>query len=221
MGSRRPATVNNHTLDRGTDLDSFPHGGYYSKQDIRDIVAYASVRHITIIPEIDLLGHSSALLAAYPSLGCRNAHTAPFVQTHFGIFTQVLCNRENTFEFLTTLFAELAELFPSPLVHIGGDEVKKQHWENCAECQQILREHGLPNSKALHGYFIQSVTKILAALGKRAICWNDVLEAKNLENNVKIMSWLGEDKAREALSRGHELIMTQSNLYIDFHQSLK
>lgn len=219
-GSQRPATVNNHTLDRGTDLDNIPHGGYYSKQDIRDIVAYASARHITVIPEIDLPGHSSALLAAYPSLGCSNARTAPFVQTHFGIFTQVLCNRETTFEFLTTLFTELAELFPGPLVHIGGDEVKKQHWENCPECQQILRDQELPNSKALHGYFIQRVTKILATLGKRAICWDDVLEAKNLDNSVKIMSWLGEEKAREALARGHELIMTQSNLYFDFYQSL-
>ena len=219
-GSLRPATVNNHTLDRDTDLDNIPHSGYYTKQDIRDVVAYASARHITIIPEIDLPGHSSALLAAYPSLACDNTHNPPFVQTHFGIFTQVLCNRESTFAFLTRLFTELADLFPGPYVHIGGDEVKKQHWENCPKCQQILHDNGLSNSNALHGYFIQRVTGILAELGKRAICWDDVLDTDNLDHRVKIMSWLGEDKARDALARGHELIMTQSNLYFDFYQSL-
>ncbi|WP_189398241.1 beta-N-acetylhexosaminidase [Arenicella chitinivorans] len=219
-GSHRPGTVTKHTLDRDNELDNTPHRGFYTKQDIRDIVAYAKARHITVIPEIDLPGHSSALLTAYPVLACHNAPTPPRVQTHFGIFTQVLCNRESTFTFLETLFTELAVLFPGPYVHIGGDEVKKTHWDSCPDCQQVLRDRALSNSEALHGYFIQRVTKILANLNKRAICWDDVLDSDNLDQSVKIMSWLGEEKACDALTRGHDVIMTQSKLYFDFYQSL-
>lgn len=220
IGSKRQSTVAGHTLDKDALTDSEPHSGFYTQQEIKEIVAYAQQRHITIIPEIDLPGHSSALLAAYPEYSCRHKYDAANVKNHFGIFRHVLCNRESSFSFLRNLLSEVAELFPYEYIHIGGDEVKKTHWEECPDCQAVLQQESLKDTDELHGYFIDQVVDILGSLGKKAICWDDVLESKNLNPNVAIMSWLGEDKAADALSRGHDLIMTQTNLYFDFYQSL-
>lgn len=220
VGSRRAATVTDHSLDRGASIETKPHGGYYSKQDIRDIVNYAQERQITVIPEIDLPGHSSALLAAYPDLACRVPDNQTDVKTHFGVFKHVLCNRPKVFDFLRDIFTELTDLFPGELIHIGGDEVKREHWSQCPECQSIQSQAQLNSVKELHGYFIQEVVRILADLGKKAICWDDTLEVENLNSDVVIMSWLGEKHAINALDRGHDLVMTQCNLYFDFYQSL-
>jgi hexosaminidase len=220
VASKRPSTVIGHTLDKDAPSDLQVHSGFYTQQDILGIVAYAQQRHITIIPEIDLPGHSSALLAAYPEYGCANQSDTASVKTHFGIFKHVLCNRASSFTFLKDLLSEVAQLFPSEYIHIGGDEVKKDHWRQCPDCQAVIERQSLNNTAELHGYFIDQVVEILASLGKKAICWDDVLESQNLNPNVTIMSWLGESNADDALSRGHQLIKTPTNLYFDFYQSL-
>lgn len=220
VASKRPSTVVGHTLDKDAPSDLQVHSGFYTQQDILGIVAYAQQRHITIIPEIDLPGHSSALLAAYPEYGCANQSDTASVKTHFGIFKHVLCNRASSFTFLKDLFSEVAQLFPSEYIHIGGDEVKKDHWRRCPDCQSVIEQQSLNNTAELQGHFIDQVVEILASLGKKAICWDDVLESQNLNPNVTIMSWLGESKADDALSRGHQLIKTPTNLYFDFYQSL-
>lgn len=220
VASKRPSTVIGHTLDKDAPSDLQVHSGFYTQQDILGIVAYAQQRHITIIPEIDLPGHSSALLAAYPEYGCANQSDTASVKTHFGIFKHVLCTRASSFTFLKDLLSEVAQLFPSEYIHIGGDEVKKDHWRQCPDCQAVIERQSLNNTAELHGYFIDQVVEILASLGKKAICWDDVLESQNLNPNVTIMSWLGESNADDALSRGHQLIKTPTNLYFDFYQSL-
>ena len=220
VGGRRDATVIGHTLDRDAVTDATPHAGYYTQDQIKEIVAYAQERFITVIPEIDLPGHSSALLAAYPEYSCADTGKTAKVQTHFGIFDHVLCNREHSFDFLRDVLTEVAHLFPSDYIHIGGDEVHKTHWEQCQDCQSIIRQQQLAGTEELHGYFIGRVVKILKSLNKKAICWDDVLSADNLPSDITIMSWLGEEKADDALARGHDLIMTQSNLYFDFYQSM-
>lgn len=220
VASKRPSTVIGHTLDKDAPSDNDAHSGFYTQQDIRDIVAYAQQRQITIIPEIDLPGHSSALLAAYPEYGCANHSDTASVKSHFGIFKHVLCNRPSSFTFLKDLLSEVAQLFPSQYIHIGGDEVKKDHWQQCPDCQDVIEQRSLNDSAELHGYFIDQVVKILQSLGKKAICWDDVLESPNLNPNVTIMSWLGESNANDALSRGHQLIKTPTNLYFDFYQSM-
>lgn len=220
VASKRPSTVIGHTLDKDAPSDLQVHSGFYTQQDILGIVAYAQQRHITIIPEIDLPGHSSALLAAYPEYGCANQSDTASVKTHFGIFKHVLCTRASSFTFLKDLLSEVAQLFPSEYIHIGGDEVKKDHWRQCPDCLAVIERQSLNNTAELHGYFIDQVVEILASLGKKAICWDDVLESQNLNPNVTIMSWLGESNADDALSRGHQLIKTPTNLYFDFYQSL-
>ncbi|GAA6137809.1 family 20 glycosylhydrolase [Arenicella sp. 4NH20-0111] len=220
IGSHRSATVIDHSLDRNARIDHSEHSGFYSKQDIKDIIEYASERHILVIPEIDLPGHSSALLAAYPNLACQVPNNKTDVKTHFGVFKHVLCNRPSVFNFLSDIFTEIAELFPGPYIHIGGDEVKKDHWSVCPECQAIKAQEHLSDDAQLHGYFIEKVVGMLSKLGKKAICWDDSLDATNLDSDVLIMSWLGEVSAKSALERGHKVVMTQGNLYFDFYQSL-
>ncbi|MBL4671223.1 MAG: family 20 glycosylhydrolase [Arenicella sp.] len=220
VASKRASTVIGHTLDKDAPSDLQVHSGFYTQQDIRDIVAYAQQRHITIIPEIDLPGHSSALLAAYPEYSCANQSDTASVKTHFGIFKHVLCNRASSFTFLKDLLSEVAQLFPSEYIHIGGDEVKKDHWRQCPDCQTVIKEQSLNNTAELQGYFIGQVVEILQSLGKKAICWDDVLESQNLNPKVTIMSWLGESSAENALNRGHQLIKTPTNLYFDFYQSM-
>ncbi len=216
IGSVRPGTVVGHTSDADAKLDGIEHGGYYTQQQIREVVDYAAQRHITIIPEIDVPGHAAAIIAAYPEFGCGPLAE---VETHFGVFKHVLCPTEQTFSFLDDVFREVAELFPGPYIHIGGDEVIKDHWQDCARCQALMQREGLEDLGQLQAYFINRTEKIVNAYGKSIIGWDEILDG-DVNPSATVMSWRGMEGGLRASSMGHDVIMTPvSQVYFDFYQS--
>ena len=220
VGACRVGTVTGHTLNPSSEVAKKVHEGCYTQEELTDIVHLADSLGITIIPEIDLPGHSSALLAAYPELACESNCGDKSVKTHFGIFKNVLCNKDAVFDFLEIVFKQLATIFPGQYIHIGGDEVKKEYWETCPDCQEIMQQNGIESIGQLHGHFIKRVTGILAKFNRKAICWDDVLVDNDICEDVLIMSWLGAESAQNALANGNQVVMTQSQLYFDFYPSL-
>jgi hexosaminidase len=217
VGAFRSGTVVGFTRDVGTVSDGIPHGGFYSQEEVRDIVAYAAERAITIIPEIDLPGHASALLAAYPEIGCGNRSYE--VKTHFGIYEDVLCPKEATFQLLERVFAEVADLFPGPYIHLGGDEVKTARWEACTDCQDLMRQQSFTRVSDLQTYFVARVVAMIKAVGKKPMAWDDVVD-EQLDPDVAVMSWYYPEKARKALINGNGIVMTPvDHAYFDFYQS--
>jgi len=217
VGAWRDQTVIGHTSDRDLTFDSKRHGGYYTQAEIREVVAYAKERFIDVIPEIDIPGHASAILAAYPQFGC--VQQDYFVQQQFGIFLDVLCPTEKTFAMLESIFTEVAELFPSPYIHIGGDEVKKTHWESCAICKKTMIENNLANVNELQSYFVRRVEKIVNRLDKKIIGWDEILDG-GIDPTATIMSWRGMEGGIQAAKQGHDVIMTPvDTVYFDFYQS--
>ena len=196
--------------------DGTPHGGYYTKDEIRDVIAYAAERHVTIIPEIDIPGHTGAVLAAYPELGC---HEGPYaVKTTWGIQQDILCPSEETFEFLYQVLTEVAELFPAPYIHIGADEVPKVQWEESPVAQEVMRREGLADEEALQSWFVRRIETHLNSLGKQLIGWDEILEG-GLAPNATVMSWRGTIGGIEAARMGHDVIMTPTDyMYFDFYQ---
>ncbi|MBN7795055.1 beta-N-acetylhexosaminidase [Parahaliea mediterranea] len=216
IGAWRDRTVAGHTSDHPRRYREERHGGFYSRREVRDIVAYARERHVEVVPEIDIPGHAAALLAAHPELACRRREFQ--VESHFGIFPDVLCPREETFAFLEQVFTEVAELFPGDYVHIGGDEVVKTAWRECAHCQQLIRDRGLGDEDGLHGYFVARVAEILRGLGKRVVAWDEVL-AGAVSRDTTVMCW-NSDAGRRALEAGYPAVMTPvDTVYFDFYQS--
>ncbi len=196
--------------------DGIPHGGFYTKDEIREVVAYAAERHVTVIPEIDVPGHSGAVLAAYPEFGC---HEGPYeVKTTWGIQQDILCPQEETFEFLFTVLDEVAELFPGPYIHIGADEVPKIQWEESPVALEVMRREGLASEEELQSWFVRRIESHLNSLGKRLIGWDEILEG-GLAPNATVMSWRGMVGGIEASRMGHDVIMTPTDyLYFDFYQ---
>lgn len=197
--------------------DSQPHGGFYTQDEIREVVAYALKRHITIVPEIEMPGHCQAVLAAYPELSCSGG---PFkVGTEWGVSYDVYCaGNEKTFAFLEDVLGEVIELFPGEFVHIGGDEVPKLRWQNCVKCQNRIKEEGLADEAELQSYFIRRIERFLNAKGKRLIGWDEILEG-GLAPNAAVMSWRGITGGIEAARSGHDVVMTPtSHCYFDYYQ---
>ena len=192
------------------------YGGFYTQRDIRDVVAYAAERHITIVPEIEMPGHSSAALMAYPELACPNAKIA--LPDKGGVFTGVYCaGNDATFEFLGNVLKEVAGLFPGKYIHIGGDEVVKSNWMNCAECQARIKHEGLKNEKELQSYFIRRIEKIVNADGKSIIGWSEIREG-GLAPSAALMDWIGGGAA--SAESGHDVVMTPTKFcYFDHYQS--
>ncbi len=216
VGAWRSATVSGHTLDRGAELDGRPHGGYYTRDEVREIVEYASARCITIVPEIDMPGHCSALLAAYPQYGC---HEGSFeVETHFGVFCDILNPSDETLEMARDVLGEVAALFPGPYLHIGGDEVDTGQWEDSAECQRIARERGLDSTRALYRDFIARLRQTVRELGKEPIGWDDILDCGS-DEPATVAVWRGDEKLISAVREGHDAILASSAFYFDFYQS--
>ncbi len=197
--------------------DGVRYGGYYTRDEIREVVAYASARHVTVIPEIEMPGHSLAALAAYPELACTEG---PFeVGTRWGVYDDIYCPSERTFEFLETVLTEVMALFPGPYIHIGGDEAPKRRWRESELAQRVIRDHGLTDEDELQSWFIERIERFLAAHGRRLIGWDEILEG-GLPERATVMSWRGVGGGIEAARQGHDVIMTPgSHLYFDHYQS--
>lgn len=217
MAAWRNETIVGHA-GKSDHYDGQRYGGFYSQEEIRDIVRYAAERHITIIPEIEMPGHSRAALAAYPSLGCTGG---PYtVATTWGVFDDVYCaGKEETFVFLQDVLDEVMELFPGTYIHIGGDEVPKKRWKECRHCQQRIRKEKLKNEHELQSYFIQRIEKYLNSKGRQIIGWDEILEG-GLAPNATVMSWRGEEGGIAAARQQHAVIMTPGNwCYLDHYQA--
>ena len=192
------------------------YGGFYTQHDIREVVAYAAARHITIVPEIEMPGHSSAALMAYPQFACPGVKIS--MPDKGGVFTGVYCaGNDATFVFLENVLAEVAKLFPGKYIHIGGDEVVKSNWMACAECQARIKTEGLKNEKELQAYFIGRVEKIVNAQGKSLIGWSEIREG-GLAPSAALMDWIGG--GAESAASGHDVVMTPTKYcYFDHYQS--
>jgi hexosaminidase len=196
--------------------DGVRHGGYYTQDEIRDVVRYAQERHVTIVPEIEMPGHSLAALAAYPELACT---PGPFqVGTTWGVFDDIFCPKEETFAFLEGVLTEVMDLFPGEYVHIGGDEAPKARWEASDVAQAVIRREGLADEHELQSWFVRRIEAFLNRHGRRLIGWDEILEG-GLAPNATVMSWRGTAGGIEAAKQGHDVIMTPtSHLYFDFYQ---
>ena len=200
--------------------DSLSYGGYYTTEDIREIVEYAQQRYVTIVPEIDIPGHSMAALSAYPEISCTGG---PFhVNVGNTFYTEIensLCaGNEQTFEVLDSVFAEVARLFPSPYIHIGGDECYKGFWEKCPKCKMRMQKEHLKNLEELQSYFVKRVAAMVQKRGKQVIGWDEILEG-GLAPEAIVMSWRGMKGGIEAAKQGHSVIMTPTDhCYLDFYQ---
>ncbi|MBA6151130.1 beta-N-acetylhexosaminidase [Gelidibacter maritimus] len=198
-------------------FDGKRYGGFYTQEEIKDVVAYAQTRHVTIIPEIEMPGHAQAAIAAYPELGCTGEQVK--VAETWGVFDHIFCSKDETFEFLENVLDEVLELFPSKYIHIGGDEAPKTHWEKCPNCQQRIKEEGLKDEHELQNYFITRIEKYLNSKGRQIIGWDEILEG-GLAPNATVMSWRGTDGAIEAAKQHHNVIMSPtSHCYFDYKQS--
>ena len=224
----------------GTENDNQKHGGFYSQEEIKEVVDYATKRHVTVIPEIEMPGHASAAIAAYPYLSCfpqkpteipngmasntsqiqQENGRVKLVQETWGVFDDIFCaGKDSTFVFLENVLDEVAELFPSNYIHIGGDEAPKKHWEQCPSCQQRMKDLGLKDEHELQSYFITRIEKYLNSKGKEIIGWDEILEG-GLAPNATVMSWRGEDGAVAAAKQYHKVILTPNNYcYFDHYQS--
>ena len=188
IGSFRSETLVGHYSQNPQKFDGKTYGGYYTREEIKDIVNYASERMINIIPEIEMPGHAKSILAAYPELSCDGKKTN--VATSWGVFEEVLCPNEATFAFLEDIILEVTQLFPSPYVHIGGDECPKTKWKESKLCQDLIKKEHLNDENGLQSYFISRIEKILNAHGKKLIGWDEILDG-GLAPNATVMSWRG------------------------------
>ncbi|MFM9985301.1 MAG: family 20 glycosylhydrolase [Flavobacteriales bacterium] len=198
-----------------TEADGTRYGGFYSKDDIREIVAYAEAHHITIIPEIELPGHSVAAIASYPELSCTGEKIP--VENEWGVFKDIYCaGNENTFEFLEKVLTEVCELFPGRYIHVGGDEAPKFRWENCAKCQHRMHEENLQDEAELQTYFIERIAAFLETKNKSIIGWDEILEG-GIPASAVVQSWRGMDGGKQAAREGHGVIMSPtSHCYFDY-----
>jgi hexosaminidase len=214
VGAWRKGTMVGHYRDQ--TWDTVRYGGFYTQEDIKEVVAYAQERHITVVPEIEMPGHSLAALAAYPELACTEG---PFeVGTTWGVYEDVYCPKEETFEFLENVLLEVMELFPSEYIHIGGDEVPKKRWKECAYCQELMAREGLANEEELQSWFIQRIERFLNSHGRQIIGWDEILEG-GLAPNAAVMSWRGTQGGIEAAKERHNVVMSPgSPCYFDHYQ---
>lgn len=209
VGSHRKQTIN----------DGRWHGGWYSREDIRRIVAYCARRYITVIPEIDMPGHSTAAIAAYPHLSCRGEPIE--VAELFGIKADILCaGKESTYQFVYHVLDEVIGMFPGPYIHLGGDEALKDRWEECEHCQKRMEDKGLTGISQLQGYFLNEVIDYLKARGKKAICWNESLYSGMLDTSAVCQYWQdGKDvkRVKDALHKGRPVIVSKYDpYYLDY-----
>lgn len=237
VGGRRNGTLVDKYPGKGND--NKPYDGFYTQAQIKELVAYASKKFITIIPEIELPGHSSAAIAAYPALSCFPQETTvvndnmiaaktkeqlktpgtKVVQETWGVFTDVLSPTDYTFQFMNNVLDEVMELFPSKYIHIGGDECPKDAWKRSVFCQEMIKKYNLKDEHGLQSYFIQRIEKHINSKGRSIIGWDEILEG-GLAPNAAVMSWRGTQGGIESAKQGHDVVMTpDSHCYLNFYQS--
>jgi len=216
IGSQRAQTVIGNYHDRTPQqFDNTPYGGYYTQDQIRDVVKYAADRYVNVVPEIEMPGHSEAALASYPALSCDT--TLPYkVAETWGVFHDIYCPTDKTFNFLEDVLTEVMDLFPSKYIHIGGDEAPKDVWKKSAFCQKLIKKLKLKDEDELQSYFIQRIEKFVNSKGRNIIGWDEILEG-GLSPNATVMSWRGEAGGIAAAQQSHKVIMTPGSggLYID------
>ncbi len=218
VGAYRKQTLIGPGSKKPYIYDGKPYGGFYTQDQIREIVDYAHKRFVTIIPEIEMPGHSSAALAAYPELGCTGG---PYqVQERWGIFPDIYCaGKEKTFQFLEDVLSEVVDLFPGKYIHIGGDEAPKDRWKECALCQERIKTEGLKDEHELQSYFIQRIEKFLLTKNRNIIGWDEILEG-GLAPQATVMSWRGIKGGIAAAKQKHDVIMTPTGYcYLNFYQA--
>lgn len=218
VSSQRNGTLIGHYNDMPQQYDGKKYGGYYTQEQIKEIVAYAAERYITVVPEIEMPGHAQAVLAAYPEFSCEPEKSYEVWQK-WGVSENVFCPNEATFTFLEGVIDEVVELFPSQYIHIGGDECPKTKWKESDFCQKLIKEKGLKDEHELQSYFIQRMEKYINSKGKQIIGWDEILEG-GLAPNATVMSWRGIEGGIEAAKQQHDVIMTPtSHCYLDYYQS--
>lgn len=217
-GAWRDETLIGHGSETPWVYDGRRYGGYYSQEDIREVVKYAAKLHINVVPEIEMPGHAVAALLSYPGLSCTGGPVTPF--NRWGVSTDVFCaGKEETFEFLEGVLTEVAELFPYEYIHIGGDECPKERWKECPQCQKRMADNGLSTEEELQSYFVRRIENFLSSKGKKIIGWDEILEG-GIAENAAVMSWRGAEGGIAAANQGHNVIMTpHSFVYLDYYQS--
>lgn len=216
VGGWRDSTLIGHYDSE--KYDGIRYGGYYTQEEIKEVVQYADDRYITVIPEIEMPGHSSAALEAYPEFGCE-PDKAYKAQTTWGVFEDIYCPSEETFTFLENVLTEVMDLFPSEYIHIGGDEAPKTAWENSELAQEVIEREGLADEHELQSYFITRIEQFLNSNGRQIIGWDEILEG-GLAPNATVMSWRGIEGGIEAAQKGHDVVMTPTSyMYLDYYQA--
>ncbi|RSK48903.1 glycoside hydrolase family 20 protein [Hymenobacter rigui] len=219
VGGWRDGTLIGHYTDQPHQFDNVRYGGFYTQEQIREVVRYAQERYITVVPEIEMPGHAVAALAGYPELSCTGG---PFkVEGLWGVFDDIFCaGNEQTFTFLQDVLTEVMPLFPGKIVHIGGDEAPKTRWHNCPKCQARMKAEGLKDEHELQSYFVQRMEKFVNSKGKSIIGWDEILEG-GLAPNAAVMSWRGQEGGTTAARQKHNVVMTPgSHSYFDHYQGL-
>lgn len=216
IGAWRDSTIENHYSTFPRTWNTTRYGGFYTQEQIKEVVAYAAARQITVVPEIEMPGHARAALAAYPEYSCNgNKQAVPGV---WGVFDDVFCTKDSTILFLQNILDEVMELFPSPYIHVGGDEVPKTRWKQCARCQATIKTLSLADEHELQSYFIGQMDQYLQAQNRKLIGWDEILEG-GLTSGAAVMSWRGTEGGIAAAKQGHFVVMSPgSHCYFDHYQ---
>lgn len=218
IGAFRDSTMVGHFNDIPRKFEKKRTGGFYTQEQVREIVQYAEERFITVVPEIEMPGHARAALAAYPELSC-TGKSLP-VEGTWGIFEDIFCSKTETIDFLKKVLDEVLVLFPSEYIHIGGDEAPKTRWKTCPACQKIMKANHLEDEHALQGYFVNQMAVYLKSKGRKLMGWDEILEGGLADKDAAVMSWRGEEGGIEAARKGHYVVMTPtSHAYFDYYQS--
>lgn len=214
VGAWRNGSMVGHYNDQ--KFDDKKYGGFYTQTEIKEIVAYANERHITIVPEIEMPGHAQAALSAFPQFSCTGKPIE--VAKQWGVLDDVFCPKEETFAFLEDVLTEVIALFPSQYIHVGGDECPKTRWKNCSHCQNLIKENGLKDEHELQSYFVQRIEKFVNSKGRKIIGWDEILEG-GLAPNAAVMSWRGTEGGIAAAKQKHYVVMSPgSHCYFDHYQ---
>ncbi|MDG1333774.1 MAG: family 20 glycosylhydrolase [Crocinitomicaceae bacterium] len=217
IGAFRDSTMMGHYSDEPRVFDTKKYGGFYTQDQIKEVIKYAADRFVNVVPEIELPGHSRAALAAYPELSCTGEQKG--VPGTWGVFDDIYCAKQETIDFMKDVLAEVVELFPSQYIHVGGDEAPKTRWKKCPDCQKVIADNDLHDEHELQSYFIGQIDEFLTGKGKKLIGWDEILEG-GLSPNAAVMSWRGMKGGIEAAKQKHEVVMTPTTYcYFDYYQS--